>query len=238
MFSMPSIPLSTLDVIRAAMRLFATSFMRALPYALVPVALLVALAGLGYVVAGEYGDRDWLLYLCAVLLLLCPALLSPLVHQVHAIAHARPATARESVMRGVCCFLPCLAAAAIFMLAVGAGAVLLLLPGLYLFIALSFWWLALVVDGLPAIEALKTSRRMVQGHWWHVVFGYSFIYAVAVSTNAFDVDTVSLPNEVAGAVAGTLLSVVVTALLPMFVSANMVVLYNDLALRRQRAGSR
>ncbi|GGY60656.1 hypothetical protein [Pseudoduganella albidiflava] len=231
MFTISSTPLGWIDVGRATQRLFFKSFLRVLPYALAPVALLLGLLGLGVWVAGEHGDREWILYLCALLLLLCPALMSPLLHQVHACAHARPATARESLARGLRCLLPCLAASALFMLAVGSGAVLLLLPGLYLFVALSFWWPALVIDGVRPVEALKASRRLVRGHWWRVAIGYCLVLGVAVLVDRFDISTVSLPDNLAGAIVALLLSAAVTALVPMFVSANMVVLYNDLVLR-------
>ncbi|NHZ89718.1 hypothetical protein F2P45_11950 [Massilia sp. CCM 8733] len=227
-------PLAPLELMRAALHLFYTSFTRALPYALLPMVLLFALLGTGYLL-GEAGylGQAWALYLIGAFLLLCPALMAPLVVQVHASAHGRSASAGEALRRGLRSFLPCLAGAALFMLAVGTGSLMLIVPGTYLFIALSFWWIALVVDGLPVIKALTGSLRLVRGHWWHVAFGFSYVYPVVFCVNAFDVNMVSLSNRMVEAVVATLIAVVLCALVPMFVSANMVVIYHDLTLRRR-----
>ncbi|NHZ33185.1 hypothetical protein [Massilia rubra] len=225
-----------LELMRAALRLFYTSFTRALPYALAPVVLLFALAGSGFLLGQtEYLGQAWALYLIGAFLVLCPALMAPLVVQVHASAHARSVSAGEALRRGLRCFLPCLAGAALFMLAVGIGSLMFIVPGTYLFIALAFWWIALVVDGLPVLKALMSSLRLVRGHWWHVAFGFSYVYPVVFCVNAFDVNMVSLSNQVVEAVVATVIAVVLCALVPMFVSANMVVIYHDLTLRRQRA---
>ncbi|HEX8610885.1 MAG TPA: hypothetical protein VF800_06305 [Telluria sp.] len=235
LFRLSPTPLVPLELMRAALRLFYTSFVRALPYALVPVVVLFALAGACYLLGeAEYLGKAWALYLIAGFLVLCPALMAPLVVQVHASAHERPVSGLEALRRGLRCFFPCLAGAALFMLAVGIGSVMFMLPGTYLFIALSFWWIAVVVDGLPVFKALMSSLRMVRGHWWHVAFGFSYIYPVVFCVNAFDVNMVSLSNQVVEAVVATLIAVVLSALVPMFVSANMVVIYHDLTLRRQR----
>ncbi len=233
LYTLSPSPLTPLELMRDALRLFAASFVRSLPYALVPITLLFALAGAGYGLAVYSDDeRESILYLGAALLVLCPALMTPLMCRIHAFAHERPMTASEAMRRGLRCFLPCLAGAALFMLAVGTGAVLLLLPGLYLFVALSFWWPALVVDGLSPWQALRDSLRLVRGHWWHVVFGFCYIYPVVLGANAFDVNMVSFPNEIVTAFVAATISVLVMTLVPMFASANMVVIYHDLALRR------
>lgn len=54
------------------------------------------------------------------------------------------------------------------MLAVGIGSAILVFLGMYFFVALIFWWLAVVVDGLPVLKALERGVRLVRGHRWHV----------------------------------------------------------------------
>jgi hypothetical protein len=231
-----STPLPALELILAALRLFSASFARSLPYAFVPVLLLFALLALGYAyIVQSESDKIAFLYLVTALLLLCPALMAPLIYRVHALAHGRKVTAFEALRRGARCFLPCMAAALLYTLAIGMGSVLLVLPGLYLFIALSFWWLALVVDGMSILHSLRASLRLVRGHWWRVAVGYSFIYPVAIGINAFDVNSVSLSNEILEVVVATFVAVLLTTLMPMFVSANMVVIHHDLTLRSARA---
>ena len=51
-------------------------------------------------------------------------------------------------------------------LAVGAGVVALVIPGLYVLGRLYFWPAALSIDRPDALGALGASWRMVKGHWW------------------------------------------------------------------------
>lgn len=236
LFTLAPAPLLPLELMRAALALFYASFVRALPYALAPMVLLCALGGSGYLLGeARYLGDAWALYLIAVVLLLCPALMAPLVLRVHAVAHGRTVTAGEAVGRAGRCLLPCLAGAALFMLAVGLGSVMFMLPGLYLFIALVFWWIAVVVDALPVLKALSSSLRLVRGHWWHVAFGFSYVYPVVFCVNALAANMVSISNQMVEVVFASVIAVVLFALVPMFVSANMIVIYHDLGLRRKRA---
>lgn len=233
LFTLSNTPLPPLALMPAAMRLFFSSFLPSLPYACAPVFLLIALCGAGYGVSDEEQvGRAWALYVMGAVLLLSPALMAPLIYRIHAIAHGRPVSAREAFGRGVRCFLPCLIGAAMYMLAAAIGSILLLLPGLYLSVALAFWWLGVVIDDLPVLKAFTGSLRLVSGHWWHTVLGFSYLYGVAFGVNAFDVNMISLGNELVELGVTAVLSVLLTSVLPIFVSANMVVVHNDLSLRR------
>jgi hypothetical protein len=48
------------------------------------------------------------------------------------------------------------------------GFLLLVIPGIYLGVLLTFSKLALAIDGLKGIRALAYSRALVQGRWWPV----------------------------------------------------------------------
>lgn len=232
MTHLSSKPLPALELIRATLRLFSISFIRSLPYALAGMLLLFAatVGGAFYILQNEF-ERTSFLGLIAVLALLCPICMAPLLYRVHALAHGRTVSLSETLWRGLQCLLPCLLAGVLYLLAVGIGAVFLLLPGLYLLVALSFWWLALVVDDAPILDAFRASLQLVRGHWWHVAVGYSFIYPVTVVVDAFHVNWLSpLPGTLAAIVEITI-TVLLTTVLPIFVCASMVVIHHDLTLR-------
>jgi membrane-anchored glycerophosphoryl diester phosphodiesterase (GDPDase) len=55
------------------------------------------------------------------------------------------------------------------MIVVGVGVLLLVIPGLYLLVAL---WMAmplLILEGSGPIDAMKSSLRLVRGNWWRTL---------------------------------------------------------------------
>ncbi len=66
------------------------------------------------------------------------------------------------------------------------GFALLVLPGLYLSVAWLFALPLIVEKGLPAWEAMETSRRAVTHHWFKV-FGALLVFGLIVFASAFTV---------------------------------------------------
>jgi hypothetical protein len=58
----------------------------------------------------------------------------------------------------------------LYVIAVGIGSVLLIIPGIYLAFALSFACYIVVDQKTGVIQSLKESRNLVKGEWWNVFF--------------------------------------------------------------------
>ncbi len=60
-----------------------------------------------------------------------------------------------------------------YMLVVGVGMVLLVVPGLILAVSLIVFLPAIVLDGKGAIESLRFSHKLVWGNWWRTATVYT-----------------------------------------------------------------
>ncbi len=134
----------------------------------------------------------------------------------------------------------------LFMLAITAGLVLLVIPGLILMGSLFFFWYLVMLENQGAVDSLKNSHKLVWGHWWHamtvvgVVFLIYFVAFVIVGVIGAVVFGVTGAGEtpeglVAGPGAGVLIFLALSAvlnalLLPLWNSVTLV-LFRDLQLR-------
>jgi TRAP-type C4-dicarboxylate transport system permease large subunit len=64
-------------------------------------------------------------------------------------------------------------------LAIFAGFICLIVPGIYLGVALYFSAQAVVAEDRSPIEALRRSRELVRGQWWRV-FGIGIVFSVMI----------------------------------------------------------
>jgi len=67
----------------------------------------------------------------------------------------------------------------IFYVAIFAGLILLIIPGLYLSIRLSFVYYALMIERRSAFDSLSRSWQLTQGHWWKL-FWIFLVFFIAV----------------------------------------------------------
>lgn len=72
---------------------------------------------------------------------------------------------------------PAIGATVLYMLAVAAGLILLVIPGIWLAVRLYFGAQAAVVDGLAPVDALKRSFELVRNRWW-VTLGRFLLAAI------------------------------------------------------------
>jgi hypothetical protein len=124
--------------------------------------------------------------------------------------------------------------------AAGLGAILCLIPGIYLWVAFSLAVPVLLTEGVRGRHALGRSRELVRGSWWRVfgvvMLGYILagILSGAISALVIGVTTVqsgqaSLLGIVVSIVAGTVSKVATTP----FTAAFITVLYFDLRVRKE-----
>jgi hypothetical protein len=124
------------------------------------------------------------------------------------------------------------------LLAVAAGIAVLVLPGLYLLIALAPAWPAFLLGERSAPGAVRESLSLTRGHWWRTalvlvvsfVIALAFVFSVAIAT-------IALPFAGGGdlAVATAVMVAVVLAMMavaaPLFGSL-LIAIYGNLRVRR------
>jgi hypothetical protein len=123
------------------------------------------------------------------------------------------------------------------------GLVLLLVPGFYYLGALCLWPVAIYADDAGALRSLDMSRKLIRGHWWRstsilsvaliVVLMLSIITGLAAGLLAALWRADSADAQMVMQLATALANIVVLPMVP----ASQVVLYQDLKLRREIAGS-
>jgi hypothetical protein len=123
---------------------------------------------------------------------------------------------------------------------IGVGLVLLIIPGIYLFVALAFAIPVLMLEGSRGMAAISRSMSLVSGRWWPT-FGRLLVglilYIVAVfivgvigSAISHGVSSVSL-YLIINCVVGIIISV----FLAPFIAALINVTYIDLRVRKEGA---
>ncbi|HEX4104521.1 MAG TPA: hypothetical protein VHZ04_03565 [Candidatus Paceibacterota bacterium] len=84
-----------------------------------------------------------------------------------------------SYHKGFQLFWPMIWIVILCMLVVGGGSVLLIIPGIFLGVALSVTNFAFVLDDVHGMAALRTSREYTRGYWW-ALFGRIVLMAVVI----------------------------------------------------------
>lgn len=181
----------------------------------------------------------------ALIAMLCSIVLfGAIVGRMHSVHANREITVGESMSLSLSCMLPLVGSLLLYGLAVVAGSMLLLIPGVILAVSLMFAPYMVVIDRAGILDSLRQSHKLVWGHWWrtaailsvaavivmvcYVLVGFVVAIAVAVNPNA--VGTGALVSEV------TLTGLLGGLVTPIFYALSLAVFY-DLRLRREGAGS-
>jgi len=237
-------PVSAGEVLDAGFRLFKVSLVRCLPLSLAAVIMgqVPTLYALGRgerpTLSLEMGPAGWTLVIVAGLanVLLWGAIML----RQRAIASGGVSTLTGDLGLTLSRLLPSIAMGVLGGLLVVFGLVLLVVPGLYLLVALLFAYPALLLDGESVTGSLRTSLRLVRGNWWRTsmiltvalfaiivfyalgsIFGLIFVQL----TGGGDVGSVFLVTSVISALIG--------ALFTPFMTALSLAQFADLKLRRE-----
>jgi hypothetical protein len=110
------------------------------------------------------------------------------------------------------------------------GLIVFIIPGIYIGVRLAVSIQALVIEGKRGTEAMRRSRDLVGGHWWHAAFTLLVAGLLTALVNA----VITAPFS-AGAwlVQGIAAAVATTVTLP-FGALVGVLLYLDLRTRKER----
>ena len=105
-----------------------------------------------------------------------------LIRQLKASASGTPLTAGASVREGFGRMISVTVALVLYILLVSVGAVLLVIPGIWLATATGFA-VIFAAEGSGPVAAIRQSFTLVKGHWWRTtaVFAVIFLLIFAVS---------------------------------------------------------
>jgi hypothetical protein len=124
-------------------------------------------------------------------------------------------------------------------LAIVAGFIPLVLPGIYIGVRLAASIPALVVEGRRGSQALSRSWSLVSGQWWHtfgtIVLAWLLLGIVSTVIRGI-VHIVTAPVVAGGWVVQALPVAVATMLLLPYAAAVLVLLYLDLRARKEPLG--
>jgi hypothetical protein len=123
---------------------------------------------------------------------------------------------------------------------IGLGAILLVIPGIYLAIAFTVAVPALLSEELRGRKALARSRRLVKGRWWGAL-GLVFLGALLAGVVSSALAALALgvaasgasTNTVLGFTVSTIATIVAKTVTTPFTAAYVTVLYFDLRVRHE-----
>jgi hypothetical protein len=111
-------------------------------------------------------------------LVVAPLITAICVHALRSVAGGGSPGAREAIVNGFESFTPIFFAVLLAALGIALG-LLLIVPGVYLFVRWYFVPQAVVIEGAREAGALRASGRLVEGAWWRT-FGMVLLVNVLV----------------------------------------------------------
>ncbi len=245
-YSRPSEPLPIARVLDDGLRLYRV--------ALGPLLLLSLLLAVGQLVATAMvvdprnpttlaADLMGLVPLTLWVLVLGCFATAAMIDRLDRIAAGADATLAQALAAAVRRFLPLFVAWLLFGLITTAGLFLLVVPGLYLMVTLSFLSFPLVLDGRGPVASLQISHRLVQGFWWHTATVMTIAVIIAMLPYLGLTLVLGLVAVFAGGSATEwvvlewLLEAVVDVFVVPLLLCLMYSIYRDLRLRKEAAGA-
>jgi hypothetical protein len=206
----------------------------------VPVQLIVSGVGLEQLTAG-YDDSPSVVELvipAAVNFLVVTPLISAIcIHALHSVAAGRSPGARGAIVEGFEAFAPIFFAIVLAAIGIVLG-LLLVVPGVYLFIR---WYVvpqAVVIEGARGPAALVRSGELTRGRWWRTFGIFALAYLATLIPGLLLITPLAAVAEstdrAVWSLVGTIATETVTA---PFLALVSTLLYYDLRARAQPARS-
>lgn len=240
----PPRPQSVGEVLDTGFRIFNVSLVQCLPYGVLAM-IAGQLANVYDIVTGRpvgnFGKGDpvwWLLYALGLLITL--GLWNALMLRQSAIAAGKPTSVSEE-LRGALNQVPWAVALMVFWIfAIAVGLMLLVLPGLYLAVALVFAWPALVLKSMPLNESIRYSLKLSRHNWWRITFVFTVSLAVLFVFCAVGIVFALIAAPVAGAADVAVVTAITTTVLAAmgafagpFLCALLLATFGDLQVRTE-----
>jgi hypothetical protein len=238
----PTRPQLISEVLDTAFKIFSVSLLKALPYGML-MTLAGQLVSIYNLVTGHLARRvfpqdatGWALY--AVSMILTLTLWTALILRQRAIAQAAPVSMAAELAAALYKFPQLLLLTILNVLICAVATLLLVIPGLYLLIAL---WLAaplLILEGKGPIAAMLSSAELVRGNWWRTLAMFLVMIAIYLVFIVLGIIVVALIVELErGAdvavvtATSTVFAISLGAFIGPFFAAVMLAVLGDLQVR-------
>ena len=243
MYEKLTTPATIGKVLDNAFRLFKESFVYCLPASLF-VAFSYSSAQMPGLSPELMFESLWLfLVLMLVSYLLFAISMPALIHRMNGFADGAREPFKASLGVGLRKCLFVLGGLILYMLAVGVGLVLLVVPGVILMVSLALFLYGMIVDDFGAIASLRQSHRLVWGNWWRttIIFTvavflamvlYFIVIAVFGVVAAFTGDAAVEPGFGFELSLFLIVFAIYFLVTPLFVALGLS-LYTDLSLRKR-----
>lgn len=240
----PTRPRSIGEVLDAGFRIFNVSWVRCLPYGVLAM-LGGQLANLYDIVTGRplgrFGDGDpvwWVLYAIGAIFTL--GVWNALMVRQSAIAAGQPTSVRQEARIALKRLPVVVALLILWLVAIAVGLAVLVIPGLYLSVALVFAWPALVLQEMSVGEAMRYSLRLSRRNWWRVTFIFTVALAVLFVFCAVGLVFALIAAPVAGSADVAVVTAISTTVLAAmgafaepFLCALLLATFGDLQVRTE-----
>lgn len=244
MYQRPDAPLSIGGVLDDGFRLLKSSFGK-----LFVLALISAFFGQipNYFIGGTPAEQLEALTATTFVWLGISFLLSiifygALIARVHAVANGDDLSLGGALAVGARRFFPLLACFILYSLALVAGTLALVIPGIILGLSLVFAPYLVITDRLGPVAAIKRSHNLVWGNWWRtagiltvvifIIFAAYFLMGLLAALQAvFGTDGAAAGLSFFAYIFAALMTAIIS---PMIYAFSMSIL-NDLKLRKEGA---
>jgi hypothetical protein len=215
-----------------------TTFLALGAVVVVPAELIVSGVGLEQL-SSDYeatpGFAEAAIPAAVAFLVVAPLVTAICVHALLSIAGGGAPGAREAIVKGFEAFTPIFFAVLLAALGIVLG-LILIVPGIYLFVRWYFVPQTVVLEGAREAGALRASGRLVEGAWWRT-FGMVLLVnllalLVAVLLGVPFVAIAEATDRAVWALAGQIVAAVVTQ---PFAALFATLLYFDLRERKRAA---
>jgi hypothetical protein len=238
----PLRPQSVSEVLDTAFHIFAASLLKNLPYGILLI-LAGQLVNIYSLATGRpmgtlpHDASSGLVYGVS-LIAVCTIWVAIILRQC-AIAQAEPSSMRAELARALRTVPQVVALVILTIAAFAVGLVLLVLPGVYILVALSVAMPALVLQRRGPIDAMKFSVHLMRGSWWRtlavfvVTITILFVfYILAIILAAVAVQFARGADIALVTAAATVLIIALSAFTTPFFAAALLAVFGDLQARQ------
>jgi hypothetical protein len=205
---------------------------------IVPAEVIVSGVGLEMLTSGYDSSMEFAevaIPAAVAYLVVAPLITAICVHALVSVAGGGSPGAREAIVKGFESFRPIFFAVLLAALGIVLG-LLLIVPGIYLFVRWYFVPQAVVIERAEHVGALRASSRLVEGSWWRTAGLVLLVTVIAALVSALlgtPFAVVAENTDTAGwALAGQILAGTVVQ---PFASLFSTLLYFDLRARKRAA---
>jgi hypothetical protein len=169
-------------------------------------------------------------------LVVAPLITAICVYALQSVAAGGAPGAGEAVVKGFESFSPIFFAVVLAALGTLLGLLLLILPGIYLFVRWYFVPQAVVLGEARGAGALRTRGRLVEGSWWRTLGLIALVSLIAVVIALLIASPFDAAAESADRALWTLIGeIVASAVTQPFAALYSTLLYFDLKARKRAA---